>query len=1570
MPVSTRNTCVLSVSNPISLSSIIFSNSYLLELEVTVCNHVDNEREIAHNLWRDLLNVGTNPNNRELILQAGNSLPTDMFYSLRVLSIGIEDILNSVESLIILWYYLKRATTRGERLMAFTTYCKCVSKQALTTSVLLSDKFEQFFNLVTNNYDAEVQSLESMFDILRNYMNDFEMLKKLPLYTKLYKFFMYALSLSLFEKFGVTFDNLAYSQIEAEAIKRKYHTGLDFAYTVADTMLFLCERGYQCMKTGTLDPIYHSDGKYTAWYKQYETLKFQSNFLATPEIHNINVFSYVTDLNDCIEKGNAIAKYAQLLADFERKAIRSALNDLEYIKATFITKRAAQKARRAPFSPLILGGSSVAKSAMVNIIANHLTKVYGNSLEDGFMYTRNSTEKHWNGLTSSASVIVIDDIAFMNPNAAPGIDPTMVEVISVNNNMAFVPEQAELGDKGKIAVRPDIFISTTNTEHLNAHAYFACPLAIRRRFPWVIDIIPKEEYVIHDCMIDGSKIPPCVDGCYPDLWHITIKKVVPVNKERECARAKLVIHKVFENIDDFLAWLSVEALEHRAQQQKAMLSNDNNKHAKICHTCYRVETKCVCNLISPLNEELQSSNLLVACIASGPFATMWLYFVVLIMKYYVKKRFLTAIFDMFGGSYFMQFLLWLTPAATILAIGNAGGRIQRHIGVIQQLILFVGMIGTGGVLFHQLKKYFTVVDPGNVQAKVVIPESVSSNRGSAPEPSSEERNNVWYNDEYNLTSFDVSPASLSQIGVSDDEICTRLSRSCVQFIPRFEANGVPVTRPTKAINVAGHIYMCNNHGLPEIDSFDLEIIRTTSKDGINPNITITVTQGMIHRFPECDICFINVRSVPPGPNIIKYFAKATLSGNFNGWYISRGMNGSVNKLVVKNLNLFKKKTVPQLGAYIDTWSGYSSQPTIKGECGSMLLTNSKLGPIILGIHYLGMVETCEIGAIAITDELVNRGINSFNDLIVQSGPPMISAPSAIRTLGPLHNKSVFRYIPDGIANVYGSFSGFKVAPKTHVQPSLLIDSMLKRGFTLNYGPPVMTGWRPWRNAAIPLTHPTTKINQDILKRCVDAFTNEILSSLSKEELGKVKVYDNFTAINGASGISFVDKMKRTTSMGCPWKRNKKWFTYSIPEQRGLPDAVDFVPEIMDRVDKIIENYESGTRNMPVFCANLKDEAKKLKHIAIAKTRAFMGGPTDWCIVVRKYLLSIIRLIQNNRFIFESGPGTNAQSTEWGKLRTLLTKFGLDSLIAGDYANFDKEMASLMILAAFDIILAICKAAGYSDEELLVVKGIAEDTAFPLMDFNGDLIETFGGNPSGHPLTVIINGLVNCLYMRYCFVILGCYEKELRKKAASGDPQFYGLAGDADKDYNYAQVTPSGGVRVENFKSYVSLFTYGDDNAMGVSKDIPWFNHTTISKTLADLGITYTMADKEAVSVPYIHIDEVSFLKRAWRFDKDVGAYLAPLEEDSIIKSLMINVESKSITREKQAIYIMASAMREYFFYGKSIYDEKQKMFREFVEENDLQHYVEESTFQTWHELRFQFWNNSKGLAPDDDSDED
>jgi hypothetical protein len=396
-------------------------------------------------------------------------------------------------------------------------------------------------------------------------------------------------------------------------------------------------------------------------------------------------------------------------------------------------------------------------------------------------------------------------------------------------------------------------------------------------------------------------------------------------------------------------------------------------------------------------------------------------------------------------------------------------------------------------------------------------------------------------------------------------------------------------------------------------------------------------------------------------------------------------------------------------------------------------------------------------------------------------------------------------------------------------------------------------------------------------------------------------------------------------MGHPWHGPKKRHLEPYVTE-DYPEGVQFSEEIRARVAEIKSLYAEGKRAYPVFTAHLKDEAVPQAKIDAKKTRVFTGAPVDWSIVVRSRTLAFIRLLQKNKLVFEAAPGTVAQSIEWTQFYDYLTAHGKDQIIAGDYSKFDKHMIPALVIAAYKVIANVYRAAGFSEEELRDLACIALDTAFPLTNVNGDIIEFNGTNPSGHPCTVIVNSIVNSLYMRYAFCELNPEERTCWK-----------------------------------FKEVVNLLTYGDDNGAGVSKRTPWFNHTAVQKTLATIGVGYTMADKDAVSRPYITIEECSFLKRSWRFEEELGMYTCPLEEASIKKSLTVWVPSKTVDQHKQMVDVISSANSEYFFYGRETFEKHHAFFKSILEREPYSFYVTESTLPGWSDLIARFRRASESI---------
>lgn len=791
------------------------------------------------------------------------------------------------------------------------------------------------------------------------------------------------------------------------------------------------------------------------------------------------------------------------------------------------------------------------------------------------------------------------------------------------------------------------------------------------------------------------------------------------------------------------------------------------------------------------------------------------------------------------------------------------------------------------------------------------------------------RENVWYNNAFDLCAADFTRESASSKGVEFSSFCKKISDNViVTKINKTSATGFVEGR---ALCLGGHIYITNNHNIPTMDEPTyMEIIQSCSL-GVNSNLKCVISESDVHRIPSKDIAFMILRTLPPKKKIVKYFQVGKANGIFDGAYAAKNKQGHFNMVPVVSIrrtderNLkFKEKNID---AKANMWFGQlRSTKTEEGDCGSPLIINSSYGYSIVGLHCLAGNYDSSVMATEIDGTFVRQIYDSLKDFNIQSGNfSSISSLSAKRVVGDLHKKSVFRYLENGSVNVYGSFADFRGKTKSNVEQSPMSEFLSQSGYQIKYCQPEMRSWVPWHIAAKDLVRPICELDTGILNQCVEGYISDVFNNIEKVDniSSMLLILDDFTTINGAQ-VAYIDKMKRNTSAGNPWKKSKKYFLKNVPPAHGMQDPVEVNDEINERMDDILKCYRSNRQYHPNFCAHLKDEPVTFEKAKIGKTRVFTGATMDWSLIVRKYLLSFARLLQNERFAFEAAPGTVAQSLEWHEMYHYIVKNGEDRIVAGDYKAFDKRMSPKEILSAFDVIIHFCRCSGnYTDEDIQIIRCIAEDTAFPVVDYNGDLIQLYGSNPSGNPLTVILNSIVNSLRMRYVYYMI-------------------------NPDHT-----------VKTFKQNVSLMTYGDDNIMSVSRNCDWFNHSAIADTFSKLNIVYTMADKEAASVPFIHIDEASFLKRTWRMDSNLGCFVAPLENESIEKSLMVWTRSKSVTKEAQGVDVISSALKEYFWHGEKIFDDKRKLLQNLVEHLDWDLWVQDSTFPTYSDLCNDFIQRSK-----------
>lgn len=1445
-----------------------------------------------------------------------------------------------IECLQTLYWQTKKAVDFFDYFHSFGAYIRAVTGKPLTDgAVVIYNKIKGWLNSIFEMIAEELQSSDqpqgytNPFSRFREWIAKYESVATHPIVQRLKKVFRFVMSFAILERFGITFSSFWYDKAEEEYIRSAHSSSSDFLYTVIEGASFIAERLYDCYKTGTWSPIIHSGKNYGSWVDDIYRIKEDAQKLHNPEANGLSYHEFVARVKNAIEKGEAICRFTVDITPADKNLLKRLLSDVRLIEADLLTKAAARQSRDAPFTVLYYGGSGIGKSTLQKLTFSHYGKLFKLPTGDEFHYPRSPDNEYWSGFQTSVWSLVLDDIAAQNPNMGP--DKSMGEILQIVNNVPYTPPQADLADKGRTPLRVELVQATTNTKSLNAAAYYCNQLAILRRFPIVVTATVKPEFSANptapagERMLDSSKCPDLKPGEYPDYWRFEIEKVRPVlgTDGRQTAQYECV--HVFDDIYNYMAWLSAEAKRHKQNQQIMKMAQKSYMETEVCDACCRPEIACEC----PGDIQSQEVTAIVSTIAIGGILTL-LWFIWRNATVYVERmareivtrvladpdireRSARAVEDVANR-------VSVTRVLKNKVIGAASVPVD-HMHAIQERVSSAAlsfrekMELEKQLIREQVERIGDSVRAAHIGKPILValivglPLAVGAYRlytraqafdlqSSWSEgeriDAADEKPNPWYRDDYRTSEFDVGMLTSSWKALTQEQVMTKVLRNCAYAEARYTRDGVQKRRPMRLLALGGQLYVTNNHNIADVPEMTMLIHLNSREVGVGSSFEYRLVTSTVFRIPEKDLAFFLVGSVPPKTNLLDLLPGEGYKTVCNGLLLGRSPEGVPEQMYLRAIS--KGNKITELGD-IMSWMYHTRQDTVMGQCGSAVLGMTPAGPMIMGLHQTGGMNL-RGSAVCLTRQDAQSALEHFDRPLVQAGEPDLrDAQGRQIELQPLHPKSTFRYLESGVADVYGTLPGFRGGGKSKVAKTYIHDACVKRGYEVTTAPPVMRGYVPWRHAVRDVVEQQFTVDQGVLDECIEAFAHDITSSLTEKDKKELVTLDNDATLNGLPGVKFVDKMKRSTSMGFPWRKRKSHYLINLGEHDIWQDYVKFDDAFYERVDGIIVKYEQGIRHCPIFINHLKDEPQKKSKVAEGKTRVFSGGPADWSFVVRKYLLSFVRVVQNNKLLFESCPGTNAASAEWDVLYHHLTQFGKERIVAGDYSKFDKKMNAQMILAAFSIIDKVMRDAGRSERDRRIIACIAYDIAFPMSDVNGDLVQFWGSNPSGHPLTVIVNGLVNALYVRYCWRRVG---NDLAL-----------------------------------FKKQVALLTYGDDNIMGISREVTNFDHTVLVQYLAEIGVTYTMADKEAESVPFVSIRDVTFLKRGWRYDPDVGSHVAQLEHDSIAKALTMHLPSSEVCDEAKAVQSLEGALYEYFYYGREEFNRRRQMFLEIIAECELEPYV-------------------------------
>jgi len=1394
----------------------------------------------------------------------------------------------------------------------FTAALVCVGNMIDNT---LTSHASKIFNVLCESLWGELDALETQGSF-RDAITNWERMSDSVMLLKLREFMSFCMTFGTLEYFGLPESTASIVYGEFKATKK--HKALSsFALAFCDVAEFVFSRLCVCVESKTLGPLFHSADDYAKWHD--DCAKIMEWNLMLGQDCTIRPFSdqeFQFNCEEAIKKGEEYIKFAK---NKERKDLNQLVSRIRLVYGDFMTAEIVGRPREAPFCILLSGDSSIGKTSIQRMLVSTFASLANKEDDPRYFYTRDSSDDFMSGFKSYMWYILMDDVATTAPSKLTQVDKGVAELFRYVQNIPCTANMADLNEKGKIAIRPDFIIATTNAPTLNAEHMFTCPSAARRRLPWRITPSVRPEFRVDgSTMLDPSK---CVTlpGDYPDFWTFKIEEIGALpNRDPVTGAlntgAKETVHYESASLEVMLKWFVDKATAHRAKEKAlkatsiAMSQIKKCKHhipLKMCDECLSLETQ----------SDIVVSAGVSALTSLGLLLWLWTLIMYRLRTHKIMQWFfVTPKFEM------PTLALPWSPEPSVFPtrsdILNAGQKAADSLKENKKVAVFSVILGALAI-WKLAKK-----NSPDSQIKFVKPVKED-----------EKEKTRWVVEIPVFDRCNVLPQSVSTKARPKEDVLNQIGRNVAQ---------VTFTDGSKEWSsncffLGGFDMAINTHvlkALPDVTTAKFLFYHKYTHIGKNTTMPFDKRSFLLDSKVLNDVTLIKVEEFGIFPSVKGLLAKDALTGHFNGTYLTRSKDGEIVETELLQIEHRMRRNEDGCGDIVDfsVYQGTVRENTLKGMCGSPLILETSAGFVIGGIHSLG--GTSNIACASYLPFTLIPKEKQFNVGSCNMGEKLDSQmqlndneflQEPVEIEPRLRQRDPLAYRSKGLGEVFGSLKTGPSHPKSKVKSTYVREFFESKGMSTTCIAPVFSA-RCWHKGLDDMMSDDILISSGEANFVANCIARDFIKTMTYAQKNLIEFYDYDTAINGADGINGVDKLDFNTSTGFPMKKVKK----KIFKQ--LPSGKYSVPkEVLIACDRIHENLEKKVRSQVIFSASLKDEPREKEKVKEHSIRIFMSAPMPYCIVMRQYYLSLCRVIQRSPLQFETAVGINAHSEQWDKLANHLLEFSGDYIV-GDHSKYDKRMLAMYIYNMFKVAIIIImhcmeETGKINYEERDEVEDrlhlLAIDTAYAFIDFNGTLVSFLKNHASGHILTVIINSFANSGYIRMAY-----------RRVVKDDPNLL------------------------LFQERVRVVTYGDDFIAAVKPEIKHFNFKTMKSAMATFGVKITPAVKTAEDYDFLSITEIDFLKRRFVYSNDLNRWVGPLDPKSISKSLLISVRSESITEQEQAVYTMMSACQESFFHGEEFFNNMRNNILECIDYYKLHYLVRSHNFPTYQEFIEKYTNQS------------
>ena len=1292
-------------------------------------------------------------------------------------------------------------------------------------------------------------------------------------------------------------------------------------------------------ETGNVDLFFQSEVQ-SAYDDEFTFIKSQKARIDVGRKAEIDDESYDRRVHECIGTTLSLLNTCKT---GERAYYSSRLALLREIQ-TSRTLSKKEGIREKPYGILLFGGSGVGKSAIANALTRFVLQSNGFDYSPRAVTSLNMEDKYQSEFATHHKGVIFDDICNTALDRTDG-SPTL-PVIMFLNNMTMAALNANADMKGKVMIEPMVVTATTNVKDLLSNQLSNEPLSINRRFEVTITQKVKPEFCKPgSTMLDSSKIAHMSGDQFPDYATFTVEEPrYRANNTNDKFKSGKTQHIVFVprefegkplvdiDIKTLLRFLKEDSEKHFAHQKSFVQSQRDLADMPLCECGLPVGMCESCPLdsqagipnVSEVVEYLTALEIrVVAWVNALLQALIVSRFGSAIVAYLMRDKLKSIVMNSIG--YYLICVIitlgydavmhvrgsWMILAFTILYSLYVAVRfylVRRSVikkfaniplpskfiremswSAKLKIMYFLMSLGIWKILVELARKWKTLPTPQASAPITLKPDA-----------------KPWQNE----TEFWDSHARERQYLIGDAGVSEKSRTiSCENFTTLIGKRLMTVQKSTgefcNVVPLKSNVLLLPNHMVTSHTEYV-----TLMKVGGHTFEKMPLDNKVAIRIPGTDFAVWYCPGAGLHRDIVEYYPKDIDEGKKVTAFTIYNNDGQLVRY--PNMTAIRSLVATTAGGLFQGYKYSFPEETFGGLCMATLVGQANGMPFIAGHHLGGRGLHGAAGVL--TRKQLYQAIDSLSKrpgiLVSHSATPLQTKCMEIE-FGPLtnpHDKCPTKDLENNAKiRIHGGHNmSSGVARKSAVVTSVISSAVSEiMNIEKIHDKPKQMDAR--RHKVVDMegkVDTATKFDSALLQKAVIDYETR-LTMIPEEELAKLGKISDDANLAGMDGVIGVNAMNFSTSVGFPGKGPKtQYVEKSDRKVEGISCPRDVDPMILDEVRKMEERLLTGESINAIFKASLKDEPTKMTK---DKVRVFAAANFAFVFLVRKYYLTLAALVQRNKLVTECAVGTVVQSPEWTELYEHIGKHGWDRAIAGDYAKFDGRMSPQFMSAAFKILINLAEKSGnYGEDDLTIMRGIATEITYPTYDYFGTLVQFMGSNPSGHPLTVVINSVVNSLYLRYCWYAIA-QEKKWWRTPLFGDK--------------------------------VSVMTYGDDNIMTVAKGYDDFNHTAIAEQLAKVSITYTMADKEAESVPFISLSEASFLKHYAVWDEELNLYRSPVEDASIAKMLHTHLKSKILSMEQSSAEAIQNVALKYFECGREVYTSRKLQLEEVARAAGIQGYV-------------------------------